>query len=147
MWAASWWKIRSLSVPLYWKVSIKTFVTVHQCQTSSDDKLTQTSIAVRFILRCCSLAYSLEVAVVQQLAVVVQNREIIIFFLLVLRLICLRVLWAQTQAAPVFLPSDYLETHNAKINLESKHFHAFAFYTHPSFVFLKWLSLHRSVVE
>lgn len=60
--------------------------------TTGDDKLTETLILSRLILRYCGLAYSLEVAVIQQLAVVIQNRKIIIIFLLVLRLVCLRVL-------------------------------------------------------
>ena len=69
-------------------------------------------------------AYSLDVAVIQQLAVVIQHRDIIVYFLLVLRLLSLRVLRAQTQAAFGILHCDNLEARGLKSQLEVKHFNS-----------------------
>lgn len=85
--------------------------------------------------------------VIQQLAVVFQDREIIIDFLLVLGLLCLRVLRAQTQAALRVLHCDYLEAQDAKKSwLEIKHFYTLAFHTHPTFVFLIFFSVVERLI-
>lgn len=76
---------------------------------------------------CCSKAYHLEVVVVQQLAVVIQDREVIFNLLVVLGLLKLRVFRAQTQATLGVLYFDDLEAGDAGSLLEVKHFHTHTF--------------------
>lgn len=72
---------------------------------------------------CCSKAYHPEVVVVQQLAVVIQDREVIFNLLVVLGLLKLRVFRAQTQATLGVLYFDDLEAGDARSLLEVEHFH------------------------
>ncbi len=86
------------------------------------------------------MTYSLQVVFIQQMAVVIQDRESIINFLLVLGLFCLRVLRAtQTQAAFRVFNSDDLEkdtrcNQSIRKQLCSNTF-MFSLFTHPTFVF------------
>lgn len=77
---------------------------------------------------CCSKVYHLEVVVVQQLAVVIQDREVIFNLLVVLGLLKLRVFRAQTQATLGFLYFDDLEAGDARSLLEVKHFHTHTYF-------------------
>lgn len=83
--------------------------------------------------------------VIQQLAVVIQDWEIIINFLVVLRLLYLRVLRAQTQAALGVLHCDNLEAQNAERRSEIERFHTVAFHTYPTFVFLNFFNTQLCV--
>lgn len=83
--------------------------------------------------------------VIQKLAVAIQDGEIIINFLVVLRLLYLRVLRAQTQATLGVLHCDNLEAQDAERRLEIDCFHTVAFHTYPTFVFLNFFNTQLCV--